>query len=140
MSRRTSRRIVVVTMDRHGQCHPILVQFLLLLSSLPSMVGMTDHHRHSGPSRVSVPKHLNSWNLGTGATSLIFMTNQQDGPSWLRWSITLSVTPHLVRLPHLPSVAALRCHLRTVTSMTDRHKLQVVLFCISCSKTSAFIF
>ncbi|TMW87963.1 hypothetical protein EJD97_019208, partial [Solanum chilense] len=24
--------------------------------------GMTDHHTHNGSSRVSVPKHLNSWN------------------------------------------------------------------------------
>ena len=78
---------------------------------------------HNGPSRVSVPKHLNSRNMGTWATSLIFMTNLQDESSCLRRSITLSVTPHLVRLPHLPSAVALRCHLRTVSSMTDRHKL-----------------
>ena len=32
--------------------------------------------------------------------------------------------PHLVRLPYLPSAAALRCHLRTVTGTTDRHKLR----------------
>ena len=36
LGRRTSRRIVVVTTDRHGLCRPILMQFLLLLSSLPS--------------------------------------------------------------------------------------------------------
>ena len=114
----------MVTTDRHGLRCPILMQFLLLLSSLPSTASMTGRRRHNGPSRVCVPKHLNSWNLGTGATSLIFMTNQQDGPSWLRWPITLSVTPHLVRLPHLPSAAALHCHLRTVTSMTDLHKLR----------------
>ena len=35
-----------------------------------------------------------------------------------------SVAPHFVSLPHLPSAAALRCHLRTVTSTTDRHKLR----------------
>ena len=29
-----------------------------------------------------------------------------------------------LRLPHLPSVAALRCHLRTVTDTTDRHGLR----------------
>ena len=124
LDRWTSRRIVVVTTDRHGLRRPILVQFLLLISSLPSTPDMTDRHRHNGPSRVSVPKHLNSWNLGTGTTSLILMTNQQDEPSWLRRSVTHFVTPHLVRLPHLPSAAALGCHLQTVTSMMDRHKLR----------------
>ena len=102
---------------------PYLMKFLLFLSSLPSTTGMTNRHSHNGPSRVSLQKHLNSWNIGTGTTSLNFMRNLQDGPSWTRRSITLSVTPHLVRLPHLPSAAALRCHLRTVTSMTNRHKL-----------------
>ena len=58
---------------------PILVQFLLLLSSLPSTASMTDRHRHNGPSRVFVSKRLNSWNMGTGTTSLNFMTNLQDG-------------------------------------------------------------
>ena len=95
---------------------PYLMKFLLLLSLLPSTTCMTDCYEHNGPSRVSVPKHLNSWNMGTGTISLNFMTNLQDGPSWVRRSVTLSVTPHLVRLPHLPTTAALRCHLRTVTS------------------------
>ena len=45
-----------------------------------------------------------------------------------------SVTPHLVRLPHLPSAVALRCHLQTVTSSVGG------LFCISSLKISAFIF
>ena len=128
LARRTSRRTVVVVTDRRGLRRPILVQFLLLLSSLPSMAGMTDCHRHSGPSRVSVTKHLNSWNLGTWTTSLNFMMNQQDGPSWLPQSVTHSVTPYLVRLPHLPSADALRCHLRTVTGMTDLHKLGMWYF------------
>ena len=34
------------------------------------------------------------------------------------------VTPHLVRLPHLPPATALRCHLRTVMGTTNRHKLR----------------
>ena len=46
--------------DRHGLRRPILVQFLLLLSSLPSTASMTDRHRHNGPSRVFVPKNFNS--------------------------------------------------------------------------------
>ena len=98
------------------------------------MMNMTDRHRHNGPSRISVPKHLNSWNLGTGTTSLNFMTNQQDRPSWIRRSVTHSVTPHLVRLPHLPSAAALRCHLRTFTSTTNHHKLRRWYFSVFLAK------
>ena len=74
------------------------LQILLLLSSLPSTAGMTDRHRHNGPSRVSVPKHLNSWNMGTGITSLNFITNMQDGPSQSRQTFVDYVTPHLVKL------------------------------------------
>ena len=113
----------MVTTDRHGLRRPILVQFLLLLSSFPSTASMKDRHRHNSPSRVFVPKHFNSWNLGTGITSLNFTTNLQDGPSYPRRIVTGFVIPHLVRLPHLPSAAALRCHLRTVASTMDRHKL-----------------
>ena len=121
---RLGRRIFVVMTGRHGSRRPILVQFLQLLSSLPLTAGMMDRQRRNGALRVSVPKHLNSWNMGTRTTSLIFMTNRQDGPSWLRRSVMLSGIPHLVRLPHLSSAASLRCHLRTVTSMMDRHKLR----------------
>ena len=128
LGRRTSRRIVVVTTYRHGLRRPILVQFLLLLSSLPLTASMTDRHRHNGPSRVFLPKYLNSQDMGTGTTSLNFMTNLQDGPSWLQWSVTHSVDPNLVRLPHLPSRAALRCNLRTVTNSVGG------LFCISSFK------
>ena len=124
LGRRTSQRVVVVTTGRHGLRHPILTQIHVLLSSLPSTAGMTDRHRHNGPSRVSVPKHLNSLNGVTRTTSLIFMTNQQDGTSWLRWSVTHSVTSHLVWHPHLPSAAAIQCHLWTVMDTTDRNKLR----------------
>ena len=51
------------------------------------------------------------------------MSNQKDRPSWLRRSVTHSVTPHMVRIPHLRLAAALRCHLRTATGTTNRHKL-----------------
>ena len=112
-----------LTTDRHGLHRPILVQFLLLLSLLPSTASMTDRHRHNSPSRVFVPKHLNSWNMGTGFTSLNFMTNLHDRPSQTRRTVMDSITPHLVRLSHLLSADALRCHLQTVTSMTDRHNL-----------------
>ena len=52
---------------------------------------------------------LNSWKMGTGITSRNFMTNLQDGSLQSRWTVVVSVTPHLVRLPHLPSAAALCC-------------------------------
>ena len=44
------------------------------------------------------------------------------------------VAPHLVRLPHLPSAAALRCHLRTVTGTTNRHKLRRWYFSVFLAK------
>ena len=91
---------------------------------IPSTAGMTDRQRHNSMSRVSIPKYLNSSNLDAGTTSLIFMMNKQDGPSWLQRSVTHSVTLYLVRLLHLPSAAALECHLRTVTGTTNRHKLR----------------
>ena len=102
---------------------PYLCNFFCCSSSLPSTASMTDHHRHNGPSRVFVPKHFNSWNLGTAITSLNFTMNLQDGQSKPRRTVTSFVIPHLVRLPHLPSAAALRCHPRTVTSTADHHKL-----------------
>ncbi|TMW81273.1 hypothetical protein EJD97_010751, partial [Solanum chilense] len=55
---RTLRWIVVVRTGRHEFRRPILGQFLLLLSLLPSTAGMTDRQRHNGPSRVSVQKTL----------------------------------------------------------------------------------
>ena len=113
---------------------PYLCNFLFCSSSLPSTASMTDRHRHNGPSRVFVLKHFNSWNLGTGIHSLNFTTNLQDGPSEPRHTFTSFVIPHLVRLPHLPSAAALRCHLRTVVSSVGG------LFCSSSLKISAFSF
>ena len=91
LGRRTSRWTVVVMTDRRGLCRPILVQFLLLLSSFPSTASMTDRHRHNSLSRVFVLKHFNSWNLGTGITSLNFTMNMQDGPAQPRQTVTSSV-------------------------------------------------
>ena len=127
-------------MDRHGFRHPILVQFLLLFSSLPSTASLTDHHRHRGPSRVFVPKHFNSWNMGTVITSLNFMTNLQDGPSQTRRTVTSFVTPHLVNFPiflqqlHYDATYRPPQARRTVISSVGG------LFCISLLKTSAFSF
>ena len=108
---------------------PYICNIFCCSSSLSSTTSMMDRHRHNGPSRVFVPKHFNSWNLGTGITSLNFMTNLQDGPSKPRRAVTSYVTPQLVRLPHLPSAASLRCHLRTVTSYVGG------LFCSFRSKS-----
>ena len=55
-------------------------------------------------------------------------------------TVTSFVIPHLVRLPHLPSAASLRCHLRTVTSTTDRHKLRRWSLLHFSLKISAFSF
>ena len=114
----------MVTTDSHGHRNPIPVQFLLLLSSFPSTASMTDRYRHNGLSRVFVLKHFDSLNMGTGITSLNFTMNLQNGPSYTRRTVTRFVISHLVRLPHLPSAAALCCHLRTVASTTDRHKFR----------------
>ena len=130
----------MVTTDRHGLCRPILVQFLLLLSSFPFTAIMMDLHRHNCPSRVFVLKHFNSWNLGTGITSLNFTTNLQDGPSETRRTVTSFVIPHLVRLPHLPAAGALHCNLQIVASTTDRHKLRRWSLLHFSLKISAFSF
>ena len=60
---------------------PYLCNFFSCSSSLPSTPSMTDRHRHNGPSRAFISKHFNSWNMGTGITSLKIMTNLQDRPS-----------------------------------------------------------
>ena len=49
-------------------------------------------------------------------------------------TVRSSLTPHLVRLPHHPSAAALCWHLRTIISMTDLHKLRMWYLCISSLK------
>ena len=36
--------------------------------------------------------------MGTGITSLNFMTNLHNGPSHSQWTVVVSVTPHLVSL------------------------------------------
>ncbi|TMW83015.1 hypothetical protein EJD97_003323, partial [Solanum chilense] len=124
LDRRTLRRIVVVTTDRHGQRLPILDEIY------STTLFITVNGRYDGSLRAqwSVEglgsKTLELLEYGYWATSLIFMTNLQDGLSWLRRSITFSATPHFVRLPHLPSEAALHCHLWIFRSMTDRHKLR----------------
>ena len=111
----------------------------------------TDRHGHDGPSwtpsshtsantsasLLHYPRRQVWWTvIGTtvrrgssfqntstlGIWVLDHFSELHDEPSGR--TVTSFITPHLVRLPHLPSEAALRCHLRTITSMMDRHKLR----------------
>ena len=135
-----------LAMNRRGHDRPswTLSSHTYAISSASLFI--TFDSKYDGPSQAQrsvdglVPKHFNSWNLGTGITSLNFTTNLQDGPSEPRWTVTSFVIPHLVRLPHLPSAAILRCHLRTVTSTTDRHKLRRWSLLHFSLKISAFSF
>ena len=102
------------------------------ISSAPLFITLDGRYDGSSQTQRSV-EGLRSITLellefGYWTTSLIITTNQQDEPSWLRRSVTHFVTSHLVRLPHLPSVASVRCHLRTITGTTDRHKLRTLYF------------
>ena len=78
--------------------------------------------------------------FGYWTTSLNFMTNLHDGPSWIIRSVMHSVTPHLVRIPHLSSAAALRCQLRTVTGTTNRHKLRRWSFSVFLAQKPPYSF
>ena len=118
----------MVTTNSHGLHRPILVQFLLLLSSQPSTASMTDRHRHNGPSRVSFQ---NTSTLESGYWD--HFSDLHDEPAGR--TVTSFVIPHFVRLPHLPSLASLRCHLRTVTGTTDLISSVGGLFCIFRSKS-----
>ena len=124
----------MLTTDRHGLRRCILLQFLLLLSSPPSTTSMTDRHRHNGPSRVFIPKHFNSWNLGTGITSLNFTTNLQDGPSQASYSHTWSNFPIVLQQLHYAATYGPSQARRTVISSVGG------LFCISSLKIFASSF
>ena len=97
------------------------------ISSVALFITLESRYDESSQAQRSIKglhsKTLELLEFGYRTTSLIFMTNLQDRPSWLRRSVTHSVTPHMVRIPHLRLAAALRCHLRTATGTTNRHKL-----------------
>ena len=128
LGQRTSQQIVVVTTGRYGFRHPILVQF----SSAALFITLDGRYDGSLRAQRSVEglhsKTLELLKYGYWATSLIFMTNLQDGPSFIRRSVMLSITPHFVKIPHLFSAVALGCHLRTATRSVGG------LFCISSLK------
>ena len=118
LDRRTSRRIVVVSTDRHGLRHPILDK----ISSAALFITLDGRYDGLSQAQRSVEglrsKTLELLEYGYWD----YFSKFHDEPA--RRTVMDSVTPHLVRLPRLPSAAALRCHLRTVTSMTDCHKLR----------------
>ena len=71
---------------------------------------------YDGSSEVYVPKHLSSWNMGTGTTSLNNMTNLQDGPSWT-WQTVMDI-----RNPTLGQTSPSSFSSCTTLQPTDRHK------------------
>ena len=124
----------MVTTDRHALRRPILLQFLLLLSFI------TLNGKYDGPSQAQQSVE----SLRSKTLQLLeygywdYFSKFHDEPAGR--TITSFVTPHLVRLPHLPLAAALRCHLRTVTTTTDRHKLLRLSLLHFSLKISAFSF
>ena len=110
-------------------------QELKYLETRPS----TDGCAYDGPTRVSFQ---NTSTLGIWV--LDQFSDLHDEPAG-RTVIAMTDchnlrNPTLVRLPHLPSAASLHCHLRTVTSTTDRHKLRRWSLLQFSLKISAFSF
>ena len=120
----------ILVMGRRG--HDLLswllssytLQILLLLSSLPSTNwydGPFQARRSVEGLRFITLKLLGNWVLG-------LLSHHHDEPagrlSWLQWSVMNFVIPHLVRLPHLPSLDLLRFHLHTITCTMDCHMLR----------------
>ena len=83
LDRRTSRWIVMVTTDRHGLRRAILDE----ITSAALFITLDGRYDGSLQAQRSVKglisKTLELLEYGYWATSLIFMTNLQDGPSWL---------------------------------------------------------
>ncbi|TMX05450.1 hypothetical protein EJD97_020525, partial [Solanum chilense] len=116
LGRQTMRRIIVVTTGRHGLCRPILVQFLLLLSSLPSTEVMTDRQRHNGPSRVSVPKTLEL--LEYGYWDYLFdLHDELSG-----WTVMATMVRQAFRNPTLCQTSQSSFSSCTTLPPTDRHE------------------
>ena len=101
----------MVTTDRHGLCRPILMQFLLLLSSLPSTASMTDCHRHNGQSRVQLLEY-GYWD---------YFSELHDKPT--RRTIIDTTDRHKLRNPTLGQTSPSSFSSFTMLPPTDRHKL-----------------
>ena len=123
LGRRATRRTIVVMTDRRGLRRPILVQFLCCYLHSPrrqvwwTVIGTTV--RRGSHSKTLQLLESRYWD---------HFSDLYDKPAGRTVKATTDRhklrNPHLVRLPHLPSAASLRCHLRTVTSTMDRHKLR----------------
>ena len=139
MGRRTTRRTVVVMTDRRGLRRPILGAILLLLSSFPrrqlwrtvisTMVRRGSRFKILQLLESGYWDHFSDLHDELAGRTVIAMTDRHN----IR-------NPTLVRLPHLPWAASLRCHLRTVTCTTDRHKLRRWSLLHFSLKISAFSF
>ena len=89
---------------------PILVQFLLLLSSLPSTASMTDCHRHNGQSRVQLLEY-GYWD---------YFSELHDKPT--RRTIIDTTDRHKLRNPTLGQTSPSSFSSCTTLPPTDRHK------------------
>ncbi|TMW80292.1 hypothetical protein EJD97_021789 [Solanum chilense] len=114
LGRRTSQRIVVVTTDRHGLCRPILMQFLLLLSSLPSTASMTDSHRHNVEGLHSKTLQLLEYRY------LDYFSELHDEPA--RRTVIDMTDRHKLRNPTLGQTSPSSFSSCTTLQPTDRHK------------------
>ena len=108
--------------DRRGHDGPLLTpsSYTCAISSASLFITLDSRYDGSSQAQRSIegPRSntLEILEFEYWTTSFLFMMNQQDRPSWIRWPVTYSVTPHLVRISHL--------HLATCTTMppTDCHE------------------
>ncbi|TMW80464.1 hypothetical protein EJD97_019748, partial [Solanum chilense] len=117
-----SRRTVMVTTDRHGHdgpswppsSHTSAISYAALF--IPPTASMTDRHRHNGPSRVFISKYFNSWNLGTGITSLE-LHDESAGRT-----VIATTDRHKLRNPTLGQTSPSSFSSFSTLPPTDRHK------------------
>ena len=124
----------MVTMGRHGLCRLILHKLFFCFIHYPQRTGMRDRSKQDGLSMVFAPLYFNFSEFGFWDYSLIIMTNQQNGPSWLRRSSWTFVHPTLGQTspssfssfsPHYDVTYGLSQARQTVINSLGR------LFCIS---------
>ncbi|TMW96487.1 hypothetical protein EJD97_007271, partial [Solanum chilense] len=124
LGQRTSRWVVMVMTGRHGFRRPILVQF----SSAALFITLDGRYDGSSEAQRSVEgRHSKTLEL-LEYRYWDYFYDLHDDPGGS--TVMATMLHHAFRNPtlgqtsHLPSAAALYCHLRTVTSMTDRHKIR----------------
>ncbi|TMW80969.1 hypothetical protein EJD97_013156, partial [Solanum chilense] len=124
LDQRTSRRIIMVTTDRHGLRCPILDE----ISSTALFIILDGRYDRSLRAQRSVEglrsKTLELLEYGYWGY-FSDLDDEREGRTIMATMVRhVFRNPTLGQTPHLPSTAALCCHLRTVTSMTVRHKLR----------------